>query len=228
MAPTGLTQKGCHHGPPEAQNNTVFCSCHPTAERQPPNPVLPRIHLPLQCVHARPLPGPRASRCKARSGAQRLRGESSESPGSAGTRAGAQTPQHSKPHKARADSEFCGEMVNGGKASLPTVQKDLERWPKEQHSKHTRWWGGKGVLSAGGTRDRMGGPVCQALVGDLTSRKTPTPSSRDWPREGLPPQLLTLPQTQGSGSTDRANADALGEAVICCDVLIQLLDGPLP
>lgn len=38
----------------------------------------------------------------------------------------------------------------------------------------------------------MGGaPVCQTRVGDLTSRKTPTRSSRDWPREGLLPQLLT-------------------------------------
>lgn len=108
-------------------------------------------------------------------------------------------------------------MVKGEKASLPTGQKDLERWPKEQHAKHTGWWGGCCLPGSSGRPHLQEGH---------------TPSSRDRPQEGLPPQLLPLHGgevlTRGSGSTDRANAEALGEAVVCHDVLVQLLDSPLP
>lgn len=55
---------------------------------------------------------------------------------------------------------------------------------------------------------------------------------------GLPPWVLAHPRaavecplkgdTQRISGTDRANADALGEAVIGHNVLIQLPDGPLP
>lgn len=52
--------------------------------------------------------------------------------------------------------------------------------------------------------------------GDISPGGDPTPSPTD-----------TGPDTRGE-RTDRANADALGEAVIGSDVLIQLLGGPLP
>ena len=52
--------------------------------------------------------------------------------------------------------------------------------------------------------------------GDISPGGDPTPSPTD-----------TGPDTRGE-RTDRANADALGEAVIGRDVLIQLLGGPLP
>lgn len=52
--------------------------------------------------------------------------------------------------------------------------------------------------------------------GDISPGGDPTPSPTD-----------TGPDTRGE-RTDRANADALGEAVIGRDVLIQLLGGSLP
>lgn len=68
-------------------------------------------------------------------------------------------------------------MVTGEKASLPAGQKDLESWPREQHSKHTGRRGGCRLPGSGGR------PHLQV---------DHSPSSRDWPPEGLPPQLLPL------------------------------------
>lgn len=204
--------KGCHHGPPGPQNSSTGSShCRPTAARQPLNPALPGTPLPLQARPRRASAGPHGLRMQSRLGSPEPQ---SESPGS-------QTQQEpgwsSEPHKARAGSEFCGEMGKGEKASLPNGQKDLERWPKEQHPRHTGWWGGCCVPGSGGRPH---------LQQDHTAR------SRDRPREGLPPQLLPLHggevQTRGHGSTDRANAEAPGEAVVCRDVLVQLLHGPPP
>lgn len=59
------------------------------------------------------------------------------------------------------------------------------------------------------TQGTDGGSLCQALVGDLTSGKTPTPSSRDWRRDGLLPQLLP-PHGLQLGAHPRPRHPAVG------------------
>lgn len=67
-------------------------------------------------------------------------------------------------------------------------------------------------------------------MGDLTSRETPTPSSIDTGLWATRPQSSPTPgpDSQWARGADRADAEVLGEAVVGCDVLVQLLDGPLP
>lgn len=113
------------HGPPGAPNHDVSRRCHLTAVRQPPSPVLSGVRPPL--------PSPTASRCKARSGGWRLRGESSESPGTGWN----PSARHSKPHRTRAENEFWGRCSR--KDSIPpSSQRDLDRRPQQAHCTHTR------------------------------------------------------------------------------------------